>query len=139
MILFVYKDMAEFFNKLLGISKDGFASVKIKNGLNPSIKACIGITIPAMAIVSILNFFNINIIPSFLIVLYIVLLSPILIYVFTSVIFILFDRDKLQSEEWQYRNRTLDIIEQKGGDVQIEPASLNIISRPKPINGGKRK
>lgn len=41
-----------------------------------------------------------------------------------------FDRDRLQSEEYQIKSRTLDLIEEKGSKKAIDAATVQAISQP---------
>ncbi len=42
-----------------------------------------------------------------------------------------FDRDKLQSESYQLRKRALEVIEEKGGSIQLLSADdLQLITNP---------
>jgi hypothetical protein len=43
---------------------------------------------------------------------------------------LIFDRDKLQSEDYQLRKRSLDLIQQKGDAFPLEPTSVNAITNP---------
>jgi hypothetical protein len=46
-------------------------------------------------------------------------------------LFLLFrDRDKLQSEDYQLRKHSLDLIQQKGDAFPIAPTSLQAIANP---------
>jgi hypothetical protein len=42
------------------------------------------------------------------------------------------DPDKLQSEDYQLHKRALDIIEEKGGQIQVLATSLESITNPAP-------
>jgi len=44
--------------------------------------------------------------------------------------FMIFAPDKLQSEDYQIRHETLELIKQKGSSVEIEPSSLHAIANP---------
>ena len=43
---------------------------------------------------------------------------------------LLFDRDKLQSEDYQIRKRSLDLMQQKGDAFPISPTSIHAIANP---------
>lgn len=43
---------------------------------------------------------------------------------------LIFDRDKLQSEDYQIRKKTLDIIQEKGDKFPVLAASIQAIANP---------
>jgi hypothetical protein len=46
--------------------------------------------------------------------------------------FMIFDRDRLQTEEFQIKSKSLAIIEEKGGAVEILPVALDV-ANPYPV------
>jgi hypothetical protein len=42
----------------------------------------------------------------------------------------IFDRDKLQSEEYQLRKRSLELIYEKGQEFPVNPTSIELITNP---------
>ena len=44
--------------------------------------------------------------------------------------FLIFDRDKLQSEDYQIRKKTLDIIQEKGDKFPVLATSIQAIANP---------
>jgi hypothetical protein len=44
--------------------------------------------------------------------------------------FMIFDPHRLQSEEYQIRHETLELIRQKGSTVELTPSSLEAIANP---------
>jgi hypothetical protein len=55
---------------------------------------------------------------------------PIVIACLTYVGFAIFKPDKLQSEEYQLRVKSLQLIQQKGGKIKLPPTSLELITNP---------
>lgn len=55
---------------------------------------------------------------------------PIIITCSISVGFALYKPEKLQSEDYQLRHESLQIIQQKGGKIVVDPASIEAIANP---------
>jgi hypothetical protein len=64
--------------------------------------------------------------------------APVLATIFGFFYFVVFCPEKLQSEEYQLRHETLELIKQKGSSIEVSPSSLEGISNPV-ISGGGRK
>jgi len=43
---------------------------------------------------------------------------------------LIFDRDKLQSEDYQIKKQTLNLVQAKGGEIEVLPTSINGITNP---------
>jgi len=56
--------------------------------------------------------------------------GPVILAAFGYLFLLFVDRDRLQSEDFQIRMRSLDIIESKGGHIAIQAASIEAISNP---------
>ncbi|MCK5021726.1 MAG: hypothetical protein KAR54_00550 [Candidatus Pacebacteria bacterium] len=99
-------------------------NLKVRSALNPILWLCAIVTIPALSGVL---FFEAT--PNWLIILIFV---PVITAIIGFLFLLLFDRDKLQSEDYQIKKRSLEIIEQKGdaAPMLIEPGSLDIIPKP---------
>lgn len=52
-------------------------------------------------------------------------------------ILLFIDGDKLQSEDYQIRKQTLDLIQEKGELIPISPIHVEDISNPKRIGNSK--
>lgn len=96
----------------------------VRSALNPILWLCALVTIPALVVIPFLGSP-----PNWLVVL---ICSPVLAAILGFLFLLLFDRDKLQSEDYQIKKRSLEIIEQKGDSAPmlIEPSSLEIIPKP---------
>src|SRR5262249_10845562 len=57
-------------------------------------------------------------------------LLPILITCCGFIVFAIFKPEKLQSEDYQIRHESLQIIQQKGGRIVIPPTSIEAIANP---------
>jgi hypothetical protein len=56
--------------------------------------------------------------------------APVLATILGFFYFMIWDPDKLQSEDYQIRREALDIIRQKGSSIPVSPSSLNLIANP---------
>lgn len=58
-------------------------------------------------------------------------IAPVALACIGFLFFMCFDRDKLQSESYQLRKRALEVIEEKGGSIQLLSADdLQLITNP---------
>ncbi len=55
---------------------------------------------------------------------------PVAVAGVTGIYFAVAKPEKLQSEDFQLRHETLELIKQKGSPIEISPSSLEIISNP---------
>lgn len=96
--------------------------LKVRSALNPVLWLCAIVSIP-----SLLFFTLMSSPPEWLIWM---TFSPVITAIFGFLFLLFFDRDKLQSEEYQLKKRSLEMVEQKG-DIQAVPAdTLEIIENP---------
>lgn len=92
----------------------------VRSALNPILWLCAIITGPSLAVVPF-----VQPAPVWLIVLaYLPVGAAILGFLFL----LLFDRDKLQSEDYQLRKRTLELMQEKGGPVSIADDTVEVIA-----------
>jgi len=98
--------------------------LSVKSALNPILWLCAIISIPALIAVPFLN----NT-PSWLIIL---IISPVLTAILGFLFLLLFDRDKLQSEEYQLKKKSLELIQIKGQDkpMLVEAEEVEAIINP---------
>lgn len=80
--------------------------LSVKSALNPILWLCAIITIPSLIAVPFLDQT-----PTWLIVL---IIGPVFTAILGFLFLLLFDRDKLQSEEYQLQKRSMDLIQIKG-------------------------
>jgi hypothetical protein len=97
----------------------------VRSALNPLLWMCatVGVTCFATAYV-----FRNDLFVKVLLV--IVGVLPILITCVVAVFFAFCKPDKLQSEEYQLRQQTLSMIEEKGGRIKVDVVSLEQITNP---------
>lgn len=56
--------------------------------------------------------------------------SPVALFCIVGLFLAFFKSERLQSEEWQLRQQSLQIIQEKGGTIKMDPASLQSIAAP---------
>jgi hypothetical protein len=95
----------------------------VRSALNPVLWLCAIITIPGLVAIQFMKPP-----PLWLIAL---ICSPVGAAIFGFLVLLFFDRDKLQSEEYQLRKRSLELMEEKGdkGPVPIE-SEYEVIEDP---------
>jgi len=96
--------------------------LKVKSALNPILWLCAIVSVPT--IIS-LNFATDK--PVWLVA---VAVSPVFVAIGGFIFLLIWDRDKLQSEDYQIRKRSLELIEQKGDINAIDAMSAVLIENP---------
>ena len=99
----------------------------VKSALNPILWLCLIITIPTLVLASFIE--------SLRGILIILAVCPVATAMFGFLFLLFFDRDKLQSEDYQIRKRSLEMIEQKG-ESAIPAVNIEVITdvdQPKSI------
>lgn len=98
--------------------------LSVKSALNPILWLCAIITIPALVIAGF-----IKTIPIWLIILVMLPVSAAIIGFF---FLLFFDRDKLQSEEYQLKKRSLELIQEKGDKkpLLVKAEDIQAIEEP---------
>lgn len=102
---------------------DAGARLRVRSALNPILWLSAIVSIPAMVVASRYP----GPAPTWLVVL---AFLPVSAAVLGFLVLLAFDRDKLQSEDYQLRKRSLDLIQQKGDPFPVAPASLHAITNP---------
>ena len=95
--------------------------LKVRSALNPALWLCAIITLPAIWRFSKLG----GNLPNWLIIL---ICAPVAVAVFGFLLF--FDRDKLQSEDYQLRKQSLELIHEKGNKFPVLATSIHAITNP---------
>ncbi len=95
----------------------------VKSALNPALWMCAIITMPLVMTSLILSIP----LPLFLQILASI---PVIIAGIGYLGLLAFDRDKLQSEDYQIRKQSLELIQEKGDAIPISSASIEVISNP---------
>lgn len=99
--------------------------LSVKSALNPILWLCALVTIPALVISAF-----IDPIPVWLIIL---IMLPVSVAILGFIFLLLFDRDKLQSEDFQLKKRSMEIIQEKGDrkPVILNTEDVEAIEEPK--------
>lgn len=99
--------------------------LRVRSALNPMLWLCAIVTLPLGGVC--LRFDDP---PPWLIV---TAVLPVGVTVLGFLFLLLFDRDKLQSEDYQLRKRSLELIQEKGQPFPIAATSIEAISNPQVI------
>ena len=108
------------------LSESG-GKLRVRSALNPILWLCALVTLPAIIC---LSFSEKQ--PVWLICLGI---APVIVALFGFVFLLFSDRDKLQSEDYQIRKQSLELIEQKGDLRPVAFQSIELIANPKIPSG----
>jgi len=90
----------------------------VRSALNPILWLCAIVSIPCATIYGLIQ--------SRPVWLAVLAFLPVSAAIFGFLFLLFFDRDKLQSEEYQIRKRSLELIEQKGGKYAIDATTVEI-------------
>ena len=120
-------NLAIVIERITGKSIDAGGRLTVKSALNPMLWFCAVVDIPIIVIMTIVH----NTVPPWLLIGFFVLICiPIVTLVFSAIYLLFKDRDKLQSEDYQIRKRTLDIIGQKGDPATLLISQTEAIANP---------
>jgi len=110
-------------DKLLQRFGDIGGRLRVKSALNPVLWLCAIVTIPTLYIISKQEGST----PLWLIL---IATAPVGCAVLGFIFLLIFDRDKLQSEDYQIRKKTLDIIQEKGDKFPVLATDIQAIANP---------
>ena|ERR1700733_9320300 len=115
-----------------GILKEGLASVRRKNAIQPCAWFCALISVPCF------YWSTVTADKTLRIVLVVIGLIPIALFCFAYIYFMITDPDRLHSEEFQLKSRSLAAVESKGGALVINPIDLTVnpLTSRKELTGG---
>ena len=117
--------MAGLVESIVANSKTAASRLHVRSALNPMLWLCGIISLPAFALAYYFRAAD--------------ALSTMLVWVGTAPIaatiigffyFMLFAPERLQSEDYQLRHETLQLIKTKGSELAVLPSSLEAISNP---------
>lgn len=111
--------------------REGVQSIKTKSAMQPLLWFCLFVSIPCFGFAVYLGSFEGNN-RVLLFLLVAVGFAPVLLFLSAYIFFMVYDRDRLHSEEYQLRQRELDIVETKGGKIVFQPAEVQHILNPSP-------
>ena len=103
---------------------DSGGKLRVKSALNPILWLCAIITIPSLIIIPLIE----NT-PFWLILL---IVSPVFTAILGFLFLLIWDRDKLQSEDYQLRKRSMEMIQEKGDEDPklIDTSKIELIENP---------
>ena len=108
---------------------DTGGKLTVKSALNPLLWFCAVVSFPTLIVLTVL--INNPIVPQWLIIgLFCLVALPIICTIFSAIYLLFYDRDKLQSEDYQIRKRSLELIGQKGEPDKFLVESAPAISKP---------
>ena len=112
--------------------KEGLASIKHKTAVQPLLWLCGTFSLGCFIILLFVKDLWLQR------GIFLVGLSPVVLFIFAYIYFMFKDPDRLHSEEFQLKRRSLGIVESKGGTVAILPVDLssNPYVEPKLISDG---
>jgi uncharacterized protein YfkK (UPF0435 family) len=117
--------MTELIDRVTQIAQTAAEKLHVRSALNPALWLC-AITTPTCLLFA----FMFRDIPEVRGWLLAGGLSPIAIACLSFIGFAIFRPDKLQSEEYQIRHESLQLIQQKSGRIAISPTSIEAIANP---------
>lgn len=115
----VGRSMLQYIGKTLS---DIAGKVRVRSALNPVLWICAIVTVPGMFIVSQRK----DVVPIW----WVVILVPVSLFTIGFLFLLFFDRDKLQSEEYQIRKQSLELIQEKGKTFPVDAPSIEKIANP---------
>ncbi len=121
--------MQEIYSKFGNLAQMAAQRLHVKSALNPILWLC-GIASPVCFVFAYL-FYDVK---NILYLLIIAGISPIAVACIAYLGFAIFKPDKLQSEDYQIRSKTLQLIQQKGGKIKMPPTPLELIANPSTKN-----
>jgi hypothetical protein len=117
--------LAGVFERVAGRAQSAASQLRVRSALNPMLWLCGIVSLPCFFIAYLLR----GIEPLATIIAY-VGIAPVATTILGFLYFMIFAPEKLQSEDYQLRHETLELIRQKGSSVAIAPSSLEAIANP---------
>jgi uncharacterized membrane protein YraQ (UPF0718 family) len=118
---------ADLIERLARLARNATATLRVRSALNPFLWAC-----PVVGTVCFTAAYAFRADRTIALMLAIAGVVPVGLLGVAGLFLVFFRTDKLQSEEWQLRQQTLKIIEQKGGTIRISPTVLEHVIAPVP-------
>lgn len=114
------------------ITKESIAARVVETGGKLSVKSALNPILWLCAIISIPSLISVSFIETTPIWLIILIISPVLTAILGFLFLLIFDRDKLQSEEYQLKKQSLDLIQIKGQEKPsfVETEEIEAIINP---------
>lgn len=111
--------------RLSSRAQSAVSQLRVRSALNPMLWLCGIISIPS----AMLAIFAGGAEPVTTILMCLAV-APVAATIVGFLYFAVFKPEKLQSEEYQIRRQTLELIKEKGSNIAISPASLEAIATP---------
>ncbi|EKO3475611.1 hypothetical protein K6U56_01540 [Vibrio furnissii] len=97
--------------------------LRVKSALNPILWLCAIVTVPGLGYL----IFTEKEVP---LLMQIFIFSPVFSAILGFIFLLFFDRDKLQSEDYQIRKRTLELVQEKGDSFPVIARTLEVVTNP---------
>lgn len=97
--------------------------LRVKSALNPILWLCAIVTVPGFVYMAVSG----EEVPTLL---QLVIVSPVIFALLGFSFLMVCDRDKLQSEDYQIRKQTLELVQEKGDEFPTIAHTLEAISNP---------
>jgi hypothetical protein len=111
--------------RMAGSARTAAASLRVKSALNPMLWLCGMVSLPSFTLAYFVRDYG-----TLSTVLIVVGSLPVAANIVGFFYFMIRSPERLQSEEYQIRQATLDLIKSKGSPFEILPSSLEAISNP---------
>ena len=110
-------------NAIASRAIDAGGRLRVKSALNPMLWLCAIVTIPGLVYMGLSD-------KDAPLLIQLTITSPVLFSLLGFLFLLLFDRDKLQSEDYQIRKQTLELVQEKGDEFPTIAHTLEAISNP---------
>ena len=113
------------FERIASRSHAAASQIHVRSALNPMLWLCAIISIPCL-----FGAWSAHGVEPIATILAYVGVAPVGVTCIMAIYFAMFRPDKLQSEDYQIRHETIELIRQKGSSIEIAPSSLEAVSNP---------
>lgn len=97
--------------------------LRVKSALNPILWLCAIVTVPGLFYLGLSS-------KETPLLIQIVIFLPVITAMLGFLFLLIFDRDKLQSEDYQIRKRTLELVQEKGESFPSIARTLEMVTNP---------
>ncbi len=123
-------DLSNITPKLIKSLFQGLSTIKIKrSALSPLLQLCLTVTLPCVILALLGAWFELLPIAYYIFGLGAI---PVVLYLMTTIFLLIFDRDRLHTEEHLERMSAMQIVEAKGQGLIMDPIDLVNIVNPTP-------
>lgn len=110
-------------NAIASKAIDAGGRLRVKSALNPMLWLCAIVTIPGLVYMGLSE-------KEAPLLIQLTVVSPVIFSLLGFLFLLIFDRDKLQSEDYQIRKQTLELVQEKGDEFPTIAHTLEAISNP---------